>query len=295
MALGSWPLRRALRRAERSLTGDATMQQALDSLQALSLDDFAAFLWSMPDSDHPRLSRALPPMAPAETQERWTGASGARLLSQSVDFARLMMDFAEQQTGRPLGGARVLDYGCGYGRFARLLTHRVQVADYYGVDPWQPSIDACRAAGLGDNVQLSSYLPGSLPVESGTFDLAFAFSVFTHLSERATTCALPLLVDSLKPDGALVITIRPTTYWDVDQRTAGTPLAGEMKAQHSETGFAFLPQGGPTVDGDITYGDTSMSLQWLVSRAPGAEIVSTRVSVSDPHQLCVMMRRRTSA
>ncbi len=48
---------------------------------------------------------------------------------------------------------------------------------------------------------VSEYLPATLPVEQGSFDLAYAYSVFTHLSERATLRAFAALHRCMAKDG----------------------------------------------------------------------------------------------
>src|SRR4029077_744564 len=51
-------------------------------------------------------------------------------------------------------------------------------------------------------------------------DLIYAFSVFTHLSERAAIMALTTLRRYVARGGLFVITIRPKEYWDQLDRVA---------------------------------------------------------------------------
>ena len=37
----------------------------------------------------------------------------------------------------------VLDFGCGYGRLARLFYYYIKQDNFYGVDPWDRSINEC--------------------------------------------------------------------------------------------------------------------------------------------------------
>ena len=84
----------------------------------------------------------------------------------------------------PLEAARVLDFGCGWGRLTRMLARDVTPGQLYGCDPAQGILDVCRADRVPAELARSDFLPQRVPFD-GPFDLAFAFSVFTHLSERA--------------------------------------------------------------------------------------------------------------
>jgi hypothetical protein len=162
-------------------------------------------------------------------------------------------------------------------------------SNLHGCDPWNLSIDLCRQAGILGHLEVSDYLPQTLPF-GGSFDLIYAFSVFTHLSERTTRLCLNVLADALAPDGMLVITIRPIEYWQID---AAVPESDRLAltACHESDGFAFWPHVRERVDGDITYGDTSMSLEYLQKNFPKLTIVSIERTLDDPYQLLVFLTK----
>jgi hypothetical protein len=116
----------------------------------------------------------------------------------------------------------------------------------------------------------------------------YAFSVFTHLSERATLSALRTLRKYVSPDGVLVITIRPVEYWAVDKAFTEDQRQA-LKRQHEETGFAFHPHRRDAVDGDITYGDTSLTIEWLSAKAPEWSVQRMDRSLEDPLQVYVFL------
>ena len=270
--------------------GDQTGSRAgaVRALRRLGLDDFGGLLLSMPDPKYPKLSAVLPAMAAADVQVRWTGSSGVTLLKQTLDFVRSVSYAFASLTGRSLSNATVLDFGCGYGRIARLMYYFVDEGSYFGVDPWQASIDLCRGAGLTTNFLLSDYLPTELPVGDVRFDLMYAFSVFTHLSERATLSAMRVLRKYVKPDGLLVVTIRPIEYWRHDTAVSAAE-AEALEARHRQVGFAFRPHDRPAVDGDVTYGDTSMTLAWLADHCPEWKLGGIDRSLEDPFQIYVFL------
>lgn len=269
---------------------------ALDVLRRLSLDDFGVLLLEMPHADFPALSAMLPQMADDEVQRNWTGNAGHPLLAQTLNFVRSTALRFQQLTGRPLQGASMLDFGCGYGRILRLMAFFSPPARIWGVDPWDRSIELCRQDRILANLAISDYLPQTLPVGEARFSLVYAFSVFTHLSERATRLALATLGNYLDKDGLLVITIRPIEYWE---RAAAALSPGQDKdaaaAQprlHAQNGFAFVPHGRAPIDGDITYGDTSMTFEWLAAAAPGFDIVGYDHTLDDLLQIIVYLRHK---
>jgi SAM-dependent methyltransferase len=266
------------------------LTDALRSLRQLGLDDFSELLASMPDPMLPNLSRVLPHMVSSEVQINWTGTHGLSLLKQTNNFARVAAYNFTRLTGRPLDGARILDFGCGYGRIARLMYYFTDPEHLIGVDPWDRSIELCHEAGFGDNFRQSDYLPRDLPVGDTRFDLIYAFSVFTHLSERATRQALDTLRGYVRDDGLLLITIRPVEYWSVGcpDNDAATALA----AQHRQVGFAFQPHDREQVEGDITYGDTSMTAEWLAAEFPRWRLAGLDHSLDDPYQVYVLLQPR---
>ena len=115
-----------LEAAERSASTGLTAD-CLRELRRLCLDEFALVMNGMPNERYPSLSSVLPAMAPVNVQQSWTGAAGMALLKQRVPFIEKIRRHFMEVTGRPLEGARILDYGCGYGMMLRLM--------YYLTDP----------------------------------------------------------------------------------------------------------------------------------------------------------------
>jgi hypothetical protein len=62
-----------------------------------------------------------------------------------------------------------------------------------------------------------------------------------------------------------------------------------LVAMHRSGGFAFCPHKRETVDGDVTYGDTSFELDWLERTVPGWSIEGTDRSLEDVLQRYVYL------
>jgi SAM-dependent methyltransferase len=268
--------------------GVTTRRGAITGLRQLGLDDFGEVLLSMPDSEYPKLSRLLPAMASDEVQRNWTGNHGLALLQQTTGFVRALSYHFTRVTGRNLDDSSVLDFGCGYGRIARLLYYFTVEEKIFGVDPWDQAIELCKESSLGTNFFVSDYLPAFLPLGERKFDLIYAFSVFTHLSYRAMTTSLSTLRNYIADDGMLVITIRPVEYWEHDIETS-PEQKDALTVLHRQEGFAFNPHNREPIDGDVTYGDASMTLDWIAATFPDWTIKATDRCLNDALQRYVIM------
>lgn len=268
--------------------GVTTRRDAIRGLRQLSLDDFGLILFSMPDPQHPKLSRLLPAMASKEVQRQWTGNHGLALLKQTTAFVRAVSYHYTRITRTSLDQAMILDFGCGYGRIARLLYYFSEEENIFGVDPWEQAIELCRESGLSTNFAVSGYLPAFLPVGETKFNLVYAFSVFTHLSLRAMTTALTTLRTYMREDGVLAITIRPVEYWE-HESLVPQEQQRLLAVRHREEGFAFHPHHREAIDGDVTYGDASMAVEWIAATFPEWTIKATDRSLSDPLQQYVFL------
>jgi SAM-dependent methyltransferase len=109
-------------------------------------------------------------------------------------------------------GKRVLDFGCGAGRTLRQFLPEAEHADLYGCD-----IDAPSIAWLADHLSPPLHVfesgesPG-LPQPDGFFDLVYALSVFTHISDHWAGWLLELH-RVLKPGGLLFATFLNEPMW----------------------------------------------------------------------------------
>jgi SAM-dependent methyltransferase len=278
-----------------AIENDATLDtrtKVLVALRRIGLDDFAEVLWTIPNSTFPRISALLPSMVDDKVQKAWTGASGVALIRGTTAFVRAIASQYARLIGRSLSGASMLDFGCGYGRIARLMYYFSTPDCVFGVDPWQKAVALCREQGLGNYFLKSEYLPRSLPLPRADFALIYAFSVFTHLSRRAALVCLQTIRNHIASHGLLAITIRPVEYWQfaVGHLGMDAVLASGLEAQHRSTGFAFSSHNRELIEGEVTYGDTSMTLGWLEANAINWRIECIDRCLDDQLQIYVFLR-----
>ena len=95
---------------------------------------------------------------------------------------------------------QILDYGCGWGRITRLFASLSSDANIYGVDVNNRLIfSAKQCAKTIAFSEIQSM--GALPFANNSFDLVFANSVFSHLSEKSSIFTLSELVRILNTNG----------------------------------------------------------------------------------------------
>ncbi|WP_321785084.1 class I SAM-dependent methyltransferase [Burkholderia pyrrocinia] len=261
------------------------------ALRSMPIDVVADLLNHVPP-EYADVRAAIPSMAPDDVQISWTGSSGYPLLMQSCAFVRALESGYRRLNDRGLDDAQILDFGCGWGRLIRLMYKFTAPENIYGCDPWARSIELCRESNVRANLSVSDYLPSSLPFADATFDLIYSFSVFTHLSERAATAAISACRKSIKKDGMMVITVRPLSYWDYHDEAQNKVDREQMKQDHAARGFAYTPHDRQAIDGDITYGDTSISLDYIRTNWQDWKVAGTDYFLQDPFQMLVFLKPR---
>ncbi|MCD6471014.1 class I SAM-dependent methyltransferase [bacterium] len=101
-------------------------------------------------------------------------------------------------------GDKVLDLGCGNGRFYELFKNKK--VEYIGVDNCQKLISLARKKYPNANFIFGDAL--NLPFKNSEFDLVFSIAVFHHIpSQKYRRQVLKEIYRVLKPDGLLVLTV----------------------------------------------------------------------------------------
>ncbi len=262
-------------------------------LRDLPVDVVGRFLLGIP-GEYPNARVALPAMPSDQVQDSWTGRHGFDLLAQSCAFVRSVESGYLKYVGKPLNDKTILDYGCGWGRLIRLMYKFTAPENIYGCDPWDKSIELCKESNVHAHLSVCDYMPKDAPFPGVRFDLIYAFSVFTHLSEKTSKVVLSACRRSIKDDGLLALTIRPAAYWDAHNPGNQPFDLAQIKADHAVRGFAFAPHVRPPVDGDITYGDASVSMDYIKKNWTDWEIVGFDFNLVDSYQIIVFLKPRNN-
>jgi cyclopropane fatty-acyl-phospholipid synthase-like methyltransferase len=110
-------------------------------------------------------------------------------------------------------GARVLDFGCGWGRMLHFLTKDVGRSGAFGVDVDATLVGLCHRLSVPAEVRLIKPL-AELPFTNGQFDLVYSYSVFTHLPENVHLHSIAEIHRVLWPGGILACSIQPGRFID---------------------------------------------------------------------------------
>ena len=153
-------------------------------------------------------------------EKRWCGPE----FKDDAFFLRSALAEAERLREMGCGpGSRVLDVGCGYGRLPIGLLRVAPGAAYLGVDVHRGSIAWCRRylerahpsfRFVWIDRENARYNPGGgaidaafrLPAAPGSVDLAYLYSVFSHLPEAHLRVYLGELARVLAPGGRVFLT-----------------------------------------------------------------------------------------
>ena len=255
--MSRWRPRALLRRAE----------HALSSGRGIISNQFVAakLLPLAPESRYALLARPEPgpiaddglPIPPPELWQRWSATAEEYLGTGSQDTAS-MLDTLAQAGVRPNELSRVLDFGCAEGRMLRFFP-RTADSVRWGVD-----INAQRIAWAQQHLSppllfATTTTAPHLPFQDDYFDLVYALSVFTHISDLADAWFLELL-RVVRPTGYIWLTIHDQHSVELLLgRHAEENRYGEMVAIARQ-----LDQATSALDGEWVY--------FAVMADPGAQV-----------------------
>jgi SAM-dependent methyltransferase len=161
------------------------------------------------------------PLPPTELAERVSATSGTVFRTQGLKGFTDLVEQLDRHADRPRA-ARLLDWGCGCGRFTR---HFIDAgfADVSGCDIDAEAVEWCARNLAPASFTLSSPDP-PLPYEGASMDIVIGCSVFTHLSREAQTRWLDELRRILAPGGLLLASVHGEfTFARVQQARARSP------------------------------------------------------------------------
>ncbi len=118
-----------------------------------------------------------------------------------IYHVRLIRDYFGE-----LGGKRVLDVGCGKGRFARILREHHPTAEIWGLD-----ISQSMLRFLPEGIPPCAGMMTTLPFRDGAFDAAYATESLEHAVE--IDVAVAEICRVVKPGGRIVIIDKNAEQW----------------------------------------------------------------------------------
>jgi glycosyltransferase involved in cell wall biosynthesis/SAM-dependent methyltransferase len=153
----------------------------------------------------------LPGFPPDEVQRQFAGSVGEDGLRAAFNFYRVIKSYASR-LGRSLtNDSRILDFGCGWGRISRFFLKEVWADNLYGIDVDPSVVEICKTTfKYGNFAVVNSYPPSEF--RSGSIDLIYAYSVFSHLAEPIHIKWVEEFSRILKPSGLLIVTTQGRSF-----------------------------------------------------------------------------------
>lgn len=187
------------------------------------------------------------PLPPARLRVLVAGIADADyFLDSGLKTAEIVADCVRRR-GRDISeiGA-LLDFGCGCGRVARHWPEFTQ-AQVFGSD-YNPQLVAWVRGNLPSVNAVENQLEPPLPFETARFDLVYAISVFTHLTEELQKRWVDELGRVIRPGGLLVFTTHGEGHVDrlvpseQERFNAGEMIVQFDEMEGSNWCAAFHPQ-----------------------------------------------------
>jgi hypothetical protein len=227
----------------------------------------------------------IPDLPPPKIQVRFTGASGRENLTQAFEFYKFVLDRLPPERGAQY---HILDFGGGWGRILRFFLRDIPAERLVLADCLTDAIDCANSLHPPYNVVKSGVAP-PLPFNRASVGSCYAYSVFSHLSEKAARNWITHLGEVLVDGGKLFITTRGPSHIEVvrsaqsgskslfkgilrkilrrkdpftDFRTL-LPHPDKIKERLEQGMFQFYPTGGGGELSDDFYGEAWITENWM--------------------------------
>jgi SAM-dependent methyltransferase len=167
---------------------------------------------------------------------------------------------------------RVLDFGCGWGRHYRFFLRELKPGNFVGIDIDAGCIETCRRTIPMGNFEQCEIQP-PVRFDSASFDVVYAYSVFSHLSEKAHLRWIEEFGRILRPGGMLVVSTMLREHlgvWLEQSTDESKPWCianlkrvnfdiDRFQAGFDSGQFLYCPTGGGGIRSDDFYGEAIIS------------------------------------
>jgi|SRR5208337_427662 len=208
----------------------------------------------------------IPLLPPENIQERFCGRSGQLAMEQAMEFYKVIRE-ASKNTGRQLGSMdAIMDFGCGWGRIFRCFLRDVSPGVLCGCDCMPEMVNYCKNTFPGfEFIQNDPFPP--IDFHDGKFDLIYAYSVFSHLSEAAHMAWLREFYRIMRPGGLIVLTTRPREFISYWPKLPYIHRVDDKKAlsEYDAGKLVHIPVSGGDNLSDSFYGETAIPEAYIRS------------------------------
>ena len=182
----------------------------------------------------------LPGFPDEAFQKASVGSSGEQALREAMGFYQDIKHHAAQLR-TPVGTSTVLvDFGAGWGRLLRFFMKDIPSSQLIGLDVDPLMVDWCKRTNIAAHSTLVDALPPA-PLPDACADIITAYSVFSHLSEKAATAWMQEFARILRPGGIVVATTQARGFIDFCAQLRETlpKNAPQKNAWHEKLALSF--------------------------------------------------------
>jgi ubiquinone/menaquinone biosynthesis C-methylase UbiE len=209
----------------------------------------------------------LPRFPHPNVQRRLVGSADGHALQEAFQFYSYVKAYSEALAMPLQNKTQVLDFGCGWGRYARMFWNDVDEDSLYGVDTDAETLAICKGIGTPGTF-LKIEPQGPLPFKDESFSLIIAYSVFSHLPKKLADYWMTELSRVAKSGCVIAFTTEPRRFldfvFDIPSPSPSNWHEGLAKFKNEipkllrdfdDEKFCYLPtSGGETLAADV-YGD----------------------------------------
>ncbi len=214
----------------------------------------------------------MPGFPPDEIQKNLVGSAGESSLKEAFKFYSEVKSYAAKLGISLTPESQILDFGCGWGRFIRFFLKDFLSENIYGIDVAPEMVDICRQTVRYGNYSTVKPKPPA-GFADNTFDVIYAYSVFSHLSEAVHIQWIEEFSKILKPGGILIATTHARNFiefcrslrgqtndFDWHKALANSFIDTEQALADYDAGkFLYSPTGGGSVRDASFYGEAIVS------------------------------------
>ena len=218
----------------------------------------------------------LPGFPDPSLQSQFVGSSNENTLDEAYAFYIHAKGYCKA-LGVPLyPQSRVLDFGVGWGRILRFFLKDVEESNLFGVDVDPDILNVCQQTGM-PGVYSRVDPSGPTDFDKESFDLIYAYSVFSHLAEPVQLGWIKELSRILKRGGVLIATTEARSFIDFctslknDEIKSGWhkalstafPDPSAAFAAYDSGKFVYVATGGGDFRDSSFYGEALIPKQYI--------------------------------
>ncbi|ETI63024.1 hypothetical protein C100_14670 [Sphingobium sp. C100] len=241
------------------------------------------------------------PLPPESLQTSTVGRAGLPILRDAFMFWQFTRRMLEANNGID-ANTKVMDFGCAWSRILRFWQKDLPPQNLYGFDVEERFLSIAREHVPGCNYTLSNARP-PIAAADNSFDLIYAFSVFSHLPQDVADAWISEFARILKPGGIVCLTTRPRAHIEIAGNEDAQSAHFETYARaitHKESAlerydageFIFYPVHGGGGLAAETFGEAIIPPAYAKQHWKALDFVNFAQNYSETYlQPCFVMRK----